>query len=371
MMGEDLEGAQILLENRSLLEGTFPHWGDIQKFAKGQVKAMDFKRQKEQRPGSRPGSNALTQRYSFEDAHEVAGGITRSFASYWESECQSMKASLVEMDPHRTGRVPLSRFYGTALDSEWRFGESESYLREMGVLDETSMWRGKQVIIPNYLQAASNCIVSTSHYMVCCINECESLLGEIEVAIGAPLATPEAILSLVANMTSQTTLDDDHPPHLKGSLTSQLEQIAAASGGRVPLHGRLFAQWLHYAFPWECPFPHKTGVAASVTPSEYGDKFIATEEQMKTHAELASDPNVSGEIGKEELQWMSQWSEEEELISDYNGELGKSSSMSRCLYLLGAGLLLASVLAAGVTGKKSGRAGPGLLPTSHGKAHFV
>ncbi|OLP24478.1 hypothetical protein AK812_SmicGene48940, partial [Symbiodinium microadriaticum] len=22
-----------------------------------------------------------------------------------------------------------------------------------------------------------------------------------------------------------------------------------------PLHGRLFAQWMHYAFPHECPYP--------------------------------------------------------------------------------------------------------------------
>merc|ERR1719343_1917761 len=141
--------------------------------------------------------------------------MSRGFASFWESECTTMKESLVDMDVHRTGRVPLSRFYGSALDSEWRFGESESYLRELGVLDETSQWRGKQVIIPNYLQAASNCIVSTSHYLVCCVSECEGLPGEIEAAIGAPLAAPSDVLSLVANMTSQTTLDDDFAPELQ------------------------------------------------------------------------------------------------------------------------------------------------------------
>merc|ERR1719336_1641160 len=125
---------------------------------------------------------------------------------------------LVAMDTHRTGRVPLSKFYGTALNTDWRFGESESYLREMGVLDETSAWRGKQVVIPNYLQAASNCIVSTPHYLVCCINECESLLGEIEDGIGSPTAPPSVLLPLVGNMTSQTTVDDDDPPLLEGAL---------------------------------------------------------------------------------------------------------------------------------------------------------
>merc|ERR1719420_125490 len=100
-----------------------------------------------------------------------------------------MKLSLVEMDKHHTGRVPISTFYASALEDEWRFGESEAYLRDLGALDETSRWHGKQVIIPNYIQGASNCIVSTSHYLVCCANECEPLLGEIEAAVGAPAAT--------------------------------------------------------------------------------------------------------------------------------------------------------------------------------------
>merc|ERR1719291_635717 len=112
-----------------------------------------------------------------------------------------MKAQLIAMDTHHTGRVLLSKFYGTSLDTEWRFGESEPYLRDLGALDESS-WRGKQVIIPNYIQAASNCIVSSRHYRVCCANDCEDLLGEIEAKIGAPTAEPETILGIVGNLTS-------------------------------------------------------------------------------------------------------------------------------------------------------------------------
>merc|ERR1719258_194298 len=97
-----------------------------------------------------------------------------------------MKDALVRMDTHHTGRVPLSKFYNFSINNDWRFGESEAYLRELGALDETSSWLGPQVIIPNYLQATSNCIVSTSHYLVCCVAECEVLLGEIESVIKAP-----------------------------------------------------------------------------------------------------------------------------------------------------------------------------------------
>jgi len=376
MLGDDEEGISILLSNRSLLESAVPHWDQIVAFTQGRVKALDYERQHTPSEAfaaaaARPGHNALAARYSFEDVHGVVGGITKSFASFWESECTSMKSALVAMDTHGTGRVPLSKFYSSALDTEWRFGESESYLRELGALDETS-WRGKQVIIPNYIQAASNCIISSQHYLVCCANDCEGLLEEVESKIGAPTAEPTEILALVGNMSSQTTLDDDVPPHLEGSLTKQLEQIAAAHGGRVPLHGRLFAQWLHYAFPRECPFPHMTGVAAAVTPAEYGESYVASDEEMRRHASEANASDISAAMGKEELQWMSQWSVEEELIADYTAS-GLRAPWERRSYAVGGAALLAVAALMGAVSVGRGKAAgsePGFLPY-HGKAHLV
>merc|ERR1719428_64083 len=179
-------------------------------FAAGRIKAFEHKRQQPKfatTMAKRHRENAWAMKYSFEDAHAVAGGITRSFQSYWQSECESMKSALVGMDVHSTGRVPLAKFYNTAINTDWRFGESESYLRELGALDESSTHLGAQVVIPNYIQATSNCIVSTAHYLVCCEAECESLMGEIEIAVQAPEAVPEKILEIVRKMTSQTTLD--------------------------------------------------------------------------------------------------------------------------------------------------------------------
>merc|ERR1719161_2800879 len=207
---------------------------------------MDFKKAKAPEPGM--GLSMMEKRYTFRDAHEVIGGITKTFQDFWQSECHTMKDQLVEMDTEGTGRVRLSDFYGTGLDKDWRFGESETYLRELGVLDESSPWKGKQVIIPNYLQAASNCIVSAPHYLVCCVNECESLMGEIESTVGEPSAAPDVMLQIVGNLTSPSSKYDE-PPILAGMLSDQLQKIADAHGGRVPLHGRLFAQWLHYVFP--------------------------------------------------------------------------------------------------------------------------
>jgi len=141
------------------------------------------------------------------------------------------------------------------------------------------------------------------------------VLAEIEAVIGAPLAPVGELLSVVGSMTSQTTVDHDEPPKLIGALTEQLEQIAVTHGGKVPLHGRLFTQWLHYAFPHECTFPHKAGSAVTSTPFQYGNKFIATHSEMRENAAQSSLDTFNATMDKQELEWMSQWSPEEELIA--------------------------------------------------------
>merc|ERR1719296_558940 len=328
---------------------------------------------------SREGHNALSSQFSFEDAHRIVGGITQTFASFWDAERSSLKQQLIAMDTHNTGRVPLSKFYGTGLEAEWRFGESEAYLRELGALDETS-WQGKQVIIPNYLQGASNCIVTTPHYLVCCANDCEHLLGDIEAAVGAPTAEPDALLALVSGLAAQTTLDDDFAPELGAALVAQLNEISRIHDGHIPLHGRLFQQWLHYIFPRDCPFPHKAGEIKATAPMEYGTSFVATLEQMQQHAAeanaSATAPTTAGGAAppgrREDLQWMTQWSSEEELIADFDNRFRapwhRPSVTPVCMVVLL--LLLAGVLRA--SSKAGGRLQPeaSLLPTTR-RAHFV
>merc|ERR1740121_766059 len=137
MLGEDEEGARALTANHSLLEHTVPHWHDIKSMVTGSIHAAEFRRKSS--PSN--GSHILTGSHSFRDALAIAADISRQFSSYWESECQVIKDSLVEMDATSTGRVRLTDFYGANMDGEWRFGESEAYLRELGALDESSTWR--------------------------------------------------------------------------------------------------------------------------------------------------------------------------------------------------------------------------------------
>merc|ERR1719189_615203 len=216
---------------------------------------------------------------------------------------------------------------------EWRFGESEAYLRELGALDETSTWRGKQVIVPNYMQAASNCVVTRSHYLVCCMVECERILGQVEAAVGAPTATPDQLLQVVEGIAD----GDDEPAHLDAAMRAQLQRVARMHGGFVPLHGRLFAQWLHYAFPRDCAFPHKAGDTAALTPAQFGEASIVSAEEVSRHVaeDIVQQDLAGGNMSSEQGEWMSQWSEEEELLGDYP-QRSRTSWDGRHILALGA-----------------------------------
>merc|ERR1719269_156452 len=126
------------------------------------------------------------------------------------------------LDTEESGRVKLSKFYKRSMEGEWRFGESEAYLRELGALDDSSFWRGPQVLIPNYLLAASNCIVASTFYRVCCVNECEALQQRVESAVQAPVGTAADVLKAVEELWTS----EGHGERLDTGLHVKLEKIA-------------------------------------------------------------------------------------------------------------------------------------------------
>merc|ERR1740120_330041 len=349
------EDAFFLLKNPKILRESIPHWDAIQAMVDGSVVAFDFARQQSAEAGAARAIFAGS--HTFEDALEVAGSISRNFGSFWETQCQDTKVSLLSLDTAGTGRIRLPDFYGANKEGEWRFGESEAYLRELGALDETSTWRGKQVIVSNYMQAASNCVITRSHYLICCRIECEDILGELEAAVGAPVAAPDVVLEVVGNMTD----GDDEPTRLDEALRAQLLRVAQTHSGRVPLHGRLFAQWLHYVFPRECAFPHKAGDASALTPAQFGEDSIASPEMVDKHVaeDVIHQDLIGGNTSSEPGLWMSQWSEEEELLGDYSLQSGVSPNGN---HVLTAGAAAAAVVGLVVIGAR--KAGDG-APRTH------
>merc|ERR1719263_2324591 len=75
-------------------------------------------------------------------------------------------------------------------------------------------------------------------------------------------------------------------------------------GGQVPMHGRLFAQWMHHAFPRECPFPHLTGTINPQTPDEWMRETNQTNTLSKEEMEKHVNPSKVDEAADhKELPW--------------------------------------------------------------------
>merc|ERR1719238_216201 len=94
-------------------------------------------------------------------------------------------------------------------------------------------------------------------------------------------------MDIVSSTPSET---QDAPRNLSTSLVARLNEIAGRHRGRVPLHGRLFMQWLHHAYPRECPYPHVSGTFNLVTQDEWIlmhddiDDVEATDSEKQLHA---------------------------------------------------------------------------------------
>lgn len=247
--------------------------------------------------------------FDFSLVARVAERVGERFGSFQFHECQQIKSALLKVEESGTGRVALSDFYKPAVDGHWQFQESVAYLRQLGALDESDPEKPR-VIIANYVSSPSNCIASSSFYSVCCMDECEGLLGHLERHIAAPEATPARIVTLVSELSSSSVIA---PRKISESLLYRLEDIATGHAGTVPLHGRLFAQWMHHLFPHECPYPHVAGTTNPQNPDEWeaqGQETTATDEEMQLHIDTALNRTEQQEVEVAPLPW----SPEEELL---------------------------------------------------------
>jgi len=259
-----------------------------------------------------------TGRLNFTEVSNIAVEVGETFYNFNDMECGSLKRTLQGLEGKKAGRVRLSAFYNASLYSHWRFNEKADYLKKLGALDDSDPQQLK-VIVPNYIMSRPNCLEASHLYAVCCRNECEDLMAYLERKIGAPVAEPAVIAKLVAFLPSDTVAA---PRNLSQSLLDRLYQVARTNYNRVPLHGRLFAQWMHHAYPRECPYPHEVGTTSPQTPDEWmketgHDMATASEEEMKQQVAsdtCASDALVAGSGCGDETDELP-WSEAEELLT--------------------------------------------------------
>lgn len=275
---------EIVKQERDEIEEVYPSWTESQKFSHGVMEELFA--------ANRADSSFASDAISFNATAKIVEEIGERYGRWQDVECHDLKGALMKMEEPGTGRVPLKRFYGDALDGAWQFTESVEYLRELGALDETDPDR-KSVILSNYINSPSNCLASSSIYSVCCLNECEELMGHIEAAVGQPDGTTAKVFEVVGNLASNT---EKAPREISPQLRALLGEVASHHDGRVPLHGRLFAQWMHHVYPHECPYPHKSGSTKPMSPDEWmeerGSEAVAEDHDMLFH--VTDPPSAEG-----------------------------------------------------------------------------
>mmetsp|Transcript_98705 Transcript_98705/g.287915 ORF Transcript_98705/g.287915 Transcript_98705/m.287915 type:complete len:584 (-) Transcript_98705:211-1962(-) len=289
---------------------------------------------------------------SFNATSRVVEEIMERYGHWQNRDCKDLKSVLMKAENKNTGRVLLKDFYGGNQGGHWQFVESVEYLRDLGALDESTPQQS--VIIPNYINAHSNCLFSSGIFSVCCLNECEALLGHLEREVGAPDAEPEQLLELVARLPSSTV---EAPRQVSAELRGLLEEVAQQHGGKVILHGRLFGQWLHHAYPRECPYPHKAGTINPMIPTDWiGEKgkssFVSADEMLKhKKVGMASCTNTTAGCGGYDtidtkpapLLWTM---EEELVVSTTASPSSRTSHWRACLLTNCMALLALTSLAA-------------------------
>lgn len=219
----------------------------------------------------------------FEAVLRTVRDIFEHYSIVYDNDCKNMKNDLLRIESKKPGRVRLTDFYKVSLNGGiWEFNEKIDYLRAFGALDESDP-STPLVVIPNYIGGRQNCLPASSYYALCCRHECEDLMDTVERQIKSPMADPKELIKIVQALSSSS---NPAPRTLSKSLVERLERVAAVNDGQVPLHGRLFAQWMHHVFPRECAYPHEAGTTTALTPSEWmketghQDATASTEEML-------------------------------------------------------------------------------------------
>jgi len=323
-----------LLATESSWREEYPAWEDTRIWASDLELTSDFFQKSTANP-------FVSQLLTFGDHVSRMQEFGHRLGTFQNLECQKLKDRLVEIEDVGTGRVPLSRFYRGALEGDWTFSESVEYLRHVGALDETNPKR-MSVVIPNYIQSQSNCLDGSSFYSVCCFDECEGLLGHVEQEVRQPSAPSSQIAAVISGLQSDTV---HAPRNLSSALLGRLQQIADLHGGNVPLHGRLFAQWMHHAFPRECSFPHVIGATNRVSPTEWMDAMDLDSAEVSEidMTNLVATSDELDVIAPESTAELLPWTMAEELVAGHVA-MAKGPAISASMPLVCWALVLLVLL---------------------------
>jgi len=273
--------AEFLYQQRNDMAYTYPTWPKLQSWLR--------ELHKRNLPWTHIDQSFDRQNASLQDISAIVREVVSTFGTFHGRQCQGLKTILTGMQHEGSaGCLNLADFYqkGLKADSNWLFVETPEYLRRVGVLDESDQ-KNPRLITANYINSPTNCLDS-GYYMVCCHNECEDIFSNLERQLGRPSATAIEIVIALKGMGTSALRANMMPP----ALRRRLEDIAGIHGGQVPIHGRLFSQWLHHVYPNECPYPHLSGQKKLQWMEDF-EKETGHVSQW-TETEIASFVNTTG-----------------------------------------------------------------------------
>jgi len=335
-----------IIKKRRLGQDT--NWHDVRMYVQDTVKNVEYIQKDIRNPWS-------PSVYSFEQIAHIAEYAIQGYGRIQDAECRGMTQALAQLDPDGSGRVPLHIFYSQPYTADYQFKETVYYLQQVGAMDEGG--GVPSVRIANYVQGPSNCMAHSSYYSVCCLLACDGLMRDLEGSIRAPQVLPEQLLLLVGNLSSPSI---DAPRQLSPDLVSKLHTIADRHKGMVPLHSRLFAQWMHLAFPQECPFPHLSVNPVLMTPNHWHGGGLAAKDLRVTPEDkqrlIDESARMSEELPAGDVVVM-EWSEEEVLFLQETPHRifgGAISAAMRLILQLSMGLTILRIGFEGLRIVKSG-----------------
>lgn len=268
------------------------------------------------------------QQLSFSGMLSFVEELQHRYGRWQDSECSSVKQALLQYATPGTGRVPLQIFHTASLPGGWKTDELDLELRQMGALDETDPSQ-PSVVVPNYFDTTTNCEEPSKYYSVCCISACEGLLKHLEQTLGSPNAPPSRIVEIVERLPSATV---QAPRALRMQLKQRLDSIAAVHGGHVPLHGRLFRQWMHHAYPSDCSFPFllndappKSVAQPAASNATVAAKSGVRNETVQLLGSAAEDAGAASAPDDVDLPLDIPWFDKEELFIVFSAALEESA----------------------------------------------
>eukprot|EP00929_Paragymnodinium_shiwhaense_P012748 TRINITY_DN1204_c0_g1_i2.p1 TRINITY_DN1204_c0_g1~~TRINITY_DN1204_c0_g1_i2.p1 ORF type:complete len:565 (+),score=154.65 TRINITY_DN1204_c0_g1_i2:76-1770(+) len=365
VFGQDkLENKASVETHLKRLARTYPSWDDTQMWLADVKNAVSYEQSSKTNPF------VAKSKFSFAEVERIAQQVSERLGSFQDTDCRQLKDELLEKEERDNGRLLLSDFYKAGMSGGMQFVERPEFLRHLGALDESKAGEPR-VVVANYVLSPGNCLADMGFYSVCCINECESLMAEIERQVAAPYARPAQLASIVAGLSTSTV---EASGSLETKAVRRLEQIASINEGRVPLHGRLLAQWLHSLFPRECPLPHANSenpISASewMQMSNPEKRYKRHEMQKYVETAQAKAQEAEGMASLHDDSSIVHWSDEEDILY-LPTEAPKAGSGSFFVKLALVVMAVAGVAVAGVDKARRNSCLPSAVIGKE-KAHLV